>query len=110
MILDFHGDSNATAKPAPPWVRTTQRPEDVPAATAPMPVTNAIASATNNARFVRLGRGDLTAVDRAAMETMGVRILDVSPGLLYPPSMSLGRRYIIVINRPQDLEVPGRTQ
>src|SRR4029450_9395289 len=56
-IIDFHGTSSTTATPTIPWATATQRPDAVPAATAPTPLANATISATSRARLVIRGGG-----------------------------------------------------
>src|SRR4029450_13809106 len=55
--IDFHGTNSTTATPTIPWATATQRPDAVPAATAPTPLANAISSATSRARLVIRGGG-----------------------------------------------------
>src|SRR5205807_9217749 len=55
----FHGISSVTATATTPCASTIQRPRTDPVATAPTPVANASASATNRARFVARPEGRL---------------------------------------------------
>src|SRR4029450_4214633 len=55
--IDFHGTNSTTATPTIPWATATQRPDAVPAATAPTPLANAISSAASRARLVIRGGG-----------------------------------------------------
>jgi hypothetical protein len=64
--IDFHGTST-TATPTTPWTTATQRPDAVPAATAPTPLGNATSGATSRARLVIRGGGWVSVAESTVL-------------------------------------------
>src|SRR5215218_2189319 len=75
-FIDFHGTSSTIATSTIPWAIATQRPDAVPAATAPTPLAKATSSAASRARLVIRGGG--------------ARMTGLAPGARHPALGYLG--------------------